>query len=108
HAPSLEKMHNKVLTFYLTNTRAGNFYQLSLTKPATVEFLEQEVNLADRNTSNNNDYYPFPIIESRTDTTSGLFFISEPLSEPFSIAGMFEGDLKVSINKQDMDIGITL
>jgi predicted acyl esterase len=66
------------------------------------------VNFADRNTSNNNDYYPFPIIESQTDTTSGLFFISEPFSEPVSIDGMFEGQLKASINKQDMDIGISL
>jgi len=108
HAPSLERMHNKVLTFYLTNTRAGNFYQLSLKKPAKAAFLEQEVNLADRTTSNNNDYYPFPIIERQTDTTSGLFFISEPFSEPVSIDGMFEGELRASINKQDMDIGVAL
>ena len=108
HAPALEKMHNKVLTFYLTNVRAGNFYQLSLTKPKKAAFLEQKVNFADRNTSNNNDYYPFPIIEQQTDTTSGLFFISEPFNEPMSIDGMFEGQLKASINKQDMDIGITL
>jgi len=108
HAPSLEKMHNHVLTFYLSDTRTGNFYQLSLTKPARGAFLEQQVNLADRSTSNNNDYYPFPIIEQQTDTTSGLFFISEPLTEPVSIDGMFEGQLKASINKRDMDLGVTL
>jgi uncharacterized protein len=81
---------------------------LSLTKPKKAAFLEQKVNFADRSTSNNNDYYPFPIIEQQTDTTSGLFFISEPFNEPMSIDGMFEGQLKASINKQDMDIGITL
>jgi predicted acyl esterase len=108
HAPSLERMHNKVLTFYLTNAREGNFYQLSLKKPAKTTFLDQEVNLADRNSSNNNDYYPFPIIESQTDTTSGLFFISEKFSEPVSIDGMFAGELKATINKRDMDIGVTL
>jgi predicted acyl esterase len=37
-----------------------------------------------------------------------LFFISEPVSEPVSVEGMFEGDLKASINKKDMDIGVTL
>jgi len=108
HASSLARMHNKVLTFYLTNIRAGNYYQLSLKKPAKAAFLEQAVNLADRNTSNNNDYYPYPIIEQRTDTANGLFFISEPISEPVSIDGMFEGELKFSINKKDMDIGVTL
>ena len=108
HAPSLEKMHNKMLTFYLTHEKSGNFYQLSLKKPARATFIQQEVNLADRNTSNNNDYYPYPIIEQRTDTANGLFFISEPISEPVSIDGMFEGELKFSINKKDMDIGVTL
>ena len=105
---SLERMHNKMLTFYLTNVRSGNFYQLSLKKPGQSSFISQEINFADRNTSNNNDYYPFPIIEQRTDTTNGLFFISEPVSEPVSVDGMFEGDLKASINKKDMDIGVTL
>ena len=108
HAPSLERMHNKMLTFYLTNEKSGNFYQLSLKKPVKPAFVEQEVDLADRNTSNNSDYYPYPIIEQRTDTTNGLFFISEPISEPVSIDGMFEGELKVSINKKDMDVGVTL
>ena len=108
HAPSLERMHNHVLTFYLTNRNEGKFYQLSEKKPAKTGFLEQEVNLADRKTSNNNDYYPFPIVEKQTDTSSGLFFISEPFNEPLAIDGMFEGELKCSINKQDMDIGMSL
>jgi len=108
HAPSLERMHNKMLTFYLTGERSGNFYQLSLKKPGNSSFITQEINFVDRNTSNNNDYYPFPIIEERTDTTSGLFFISEPLSDSISIDGMFEGQLRASINKKDMDIGVTL
>ncbi len=108
HAPSLERMHNKMLTFYLTNVLSGNFYQLSLKKPGKSSFISQEINFADRNASNNNDYYPYPIIAQRTDTTNGLFFISEPVSEPVSIDGMFEGELKASINKKDMDIGVTL
>jgi uncharacterized protein len=78
HASSLEKMHNKQLTFYLTNKKAANFYELSLKKPATTSFIEQNVDFSDRSTKNNNDYYPYPIIEAGTDTTSGLFFISEP------------------------------
>ena len=108
HAPSLEKMHNAMLTFYLSNEKSGNFYKLSLKKTASSSYLSQEVNFADRNTTNNNDYYPFPIIEKATDTTSGLFFISEPFDEPVSIDGSFAGDLRTSINKKDMDIGIAL
>jgi putative CocE/NonD family hydrolase len=108
HAPSLEKMHNKMLTFYLANTTSGNFYQLSLKKPDHSSFISQDVNFADRSTKNNNDYYPYPIIEQQTDTTNGLFFISEPFDQPVSIDGMFEGRLNAIINKKDMDFGVTL
>jgi len=108
HASSLQKMHNKMLSFYLTNERSGYFYKLSLKKPGNSSFIDQEVNFTDRTTSNNNDYYPYPIIEQQTDTTNGLFFISEPFDGPISINGMFEGVLKASINKKDMDVGVTL
>ena len=108
HVPSLEKMHNKVLTFYLANTKSDNFFRLSLRKPGNYSFISQEINFADRSTKNNNDYYPYPIIEQQTDTSSGLFFISEPFEEPVSIDGSFDGRLNASINKKDMDIGISL
>jgi len=64
------------------------------------------VNFADRKTTNNSDYYPYPIIKQTLDDTSGLFFLSEPFNESFSIDGTFAGVLKASINKKDMDIGV--
>jgi putative CocE/NonD family hydrolase len=108
HAASLEKMHNEMLTFYLTDAKSGDYYKLAYQKPSKQAFLNQEVNFADRNTTNNNDYYPYPIITQKLVDTSGLFFISEPFNEPVSIDGPFAGELKVSINKKDMDIGVVL
>lgn len=106
-APTLDKMSNGLLKLYLTNYKSGNFYSLNATKPNKKEYLKQEVDFADRQNSNN-DYYPDPIIRKEIDTSNGLIFISEPLSEPMLINGSFIGQIKTSINKKDMDIGITL
>jgi putative CocE/NonD family hydrolase len=106
-APSIDKMSNDFLTFYLTNNKSGNFYSASFKKPNKKEFLLQKVDFADRENSTN-DYYPDPIIRKEIDTTSGYIFISEPLKEPLIINGSFLGELKISINKKDVDLGVTV
>lgn len=107
-APSIDKMHNDFLTFYLTNTKSGNFYTANSKKSGKKDFLLQQIDLADRQNSNNNDYYPDPIIKKEMDTTSGFRFISDPLKEPVIVNGSFLGELKISINKRDVDLGVTV
>lgn len=106
-ASSLEKMHNGFLTFYLTNTKSGDFYSLNNKKPAKKGYLPQEVDFADR-VNSNNYYYPDPIINEQVDTTNGYVFITDPIKEPILVNGSFLGEIKASINKKDMDIGVTL
>jgi putative CocE/NonD family hydrolase len=106
-APSLDKMNNGFLLFYLTDNKSGSFYSLNAKKPAKKSYLPQEVDFADRQIQNN-DYYPDPIIRKEIDTSSGYIFISDPLKEPILINGSFLGEIKASINKRDMDIGVTL
>ena len=106
-APSLEKMNNGFLTFYLSNTKSGDFYSLNNKKPAKKGYLPQEVDFADR-VNSNNYYYPDPIINEQVDTTNGYVFISDPIKEPLLVNGSFLGEIKASINKKDMDIGVTL
>jgi putative CocE/NonD family hydrolase len=107
HSPSLEKMSNATLKLYLTDTKSKDKYSLSNKKPIKSGYLSQEVNFADREISNN-DYYPDPIIRKELDTINGYFFISEPFKEAISVNGSFEGEIKASINKKDMDIGVVL
>lgn len=107
HAPSLEKAHTDFITFFLTDTKRDRYYSLNPQKPRKPAFLRQVVDLADRSTSNN-DYYPYPIIRDSLDDSNGLFFISEPFEKPVTIAGTFLGELRASINKKDMDIGVVL
>jgi putative CocE/NonD family hydrolase len=106
-APSIDKMNNGFLTMYLTDIKSGIFHSLSTKKPDKKSYLSQEVDFADRKTSNN-DYYPDPIIKKEIDTTNGFVFISEPLEESILINGSFLGEIKTSINKKDMDVGVTL
>ena len=106
-APSLDKIANGFLQLYLTNSKSGEFYALNEKKPIQKKYLYQEVNFADRQTENN-DYYPDPIIRKEIDTNNGFVFTSDPLKEPMLINGSFLGEIKVSINKKDLDIGVTL
>jgi predicted acyl esterase len=100
-------MSNETLTLYLTDAKAGDRYQLSKEKPSKSGFLSQEVDFADRKTTNN-DSYPFPIVGKKPDLSNGCSFISEPFDEPVEINGTFSGEIKAIINKKDMDIGVTL
>lgn len=107
HAPRVESMGNEMLTLYLTDVKSGNYYRLSREKPSTPGSLSQEVDLADRKTSNN-DYYPFPIVGKKPDFSDGFLFISEPFDEPVEVSGSFLGEIRATINKKDMDVGVVL
>lgn len=107
HAPSMNAAHTEYLDFYLTDALHGNNYTLSQQPPRKPGTIQQTVDLADRSSSNNN-YYPYPIIRDSLDRSNGLFFISEPLDQPLVVTGSFEGRLRASINKRDMDIGVVL
>ncbi len=106
-APSIENMSNGFITMYLTNSKSDKFFSLNTNKPVKKGFLLQEVDFADRENINN-DYYPDPIVRNEIDTSNGFNFISEPLKEAMLINGSFLGEIKASINKMDMDIGVTL
>lgn len=107
HAPTIDKMESSQLRLYLDNSLREKDFALSMIKPAKEQFIEQTVDLTDRNAFNNN-YYPDPIIKMEIDRTNGLFFVSEPFDKPVSISGLLQGALKAIINKKDMDIGIVL
>lgn len=108
HAPSIEKMSNAAETLYVTNLKSGDKYQLSSNKPSKVGFLEETVDFADRKTTNNADYWPFPVVGIKPDLSRGFAFISEPFDQTVEVSGIFSGQLKVIINKKDVDIGVTL
>lgn len=105
-APSMDAMHNRYLKLYLSSAKVNDDkYLLSPNKPETKKYLVQKIDFADRTTSNN-DYYPDPIIRESI-SGNGYVFVSEPL-DAMLVNGSFLGNIKLSINKKDADIGVTL
>lgn len=107
HAPSLEKMSDTTLTFYLSTARSGKNYRLVTRAPKGLQGNKQRVDLADRSTFNN-DYYPDPIIRKDLARRTGLYFITDPFDKPITVNGAFYGNLQAVLNKRDMNIGVTL
>ena len=107
HAASLDKISNSSLTFYLSDNLLKDNYQLVENKPNKSGFVNQEVDFKER-TAMNGGFYPYPIVKPELDKGNGLSFISEPLENATEIAGAFEGQIKASINKKDMDISIAI
>ena len=108
-APSLDEMSNSTLTFYLSHQKGASegSYRLDLVPSKTAAFLSQTVDFKDRERATN-DYYPDPIVREEIDTTSGYIFSSGPLSEDLIVNGSFGGELVISINKRDVDVGVSL
>ena len=107
-AASIAGMSNDRLKLYLTDIKSDDVFSLLSKKPSIKGYLSQEVDFTDRETSNNDYYYPDPILTEGMDATSGFSFISEPFEESILVNGSFIGELKVSINKKDFDYGVTL
>jgi len=107
HQPSVSAMSNETDTFYLGNQLSNGNYTLLRTKPKK-EYLNLEVDLADRTTMNNTDYYPWPIITDSINLYDGLVFISEPFQKEKIMNGSFTGVLTIVSNKKDFDYSVNL
>jgi putative CocE/NonD family hydrolase len=106
HAPSLSKMNNDTMTFYLSNVRVAADYKLA-TKPENTEFIRQEIDFKDR-TDTIQGPEEVNIIDSVLHVSNSLSFVSQTFDKPFEINGAFTGTLMASINKKDMDVTIKL
>lgn len=112
--PSLNKMADDTLHFYLTNAALNNSYLLSLSKPAQTGFISQKVDFKDRGDLKFVNDEPifgsdFLLIDtSLHQAKHQLVFVSNPIDKPFAISGSMIPTIVASINKRDMDIRIEL
>lgn len=100
HSPTLEKINNNALTFYLDKT------SLTSSKPKKNEFQNQRIDFKDRESQNN--YFTPTIIFDTLDVSNGLVFTTEYFQKEFTINGSFSGNLWATINKKDMDVSLAL
>ncbi len=107
HAPTLAAMADEKLRFYLTSSKAGQFYTLSRQKPAAESFVGQTVNFADRGDVDRK----VPgggVVDRAVDAWNGAAFVSEPLASATEMSGLFSGRLEFVTNKKDFDFEIDL
>jgi predicted acyl esterase len=100
-------MADRALRFHLTADRSGNIYRLSEGKPSANAFIDLKVDLAarkdaDRLTAGGG------VLDTTVDTWNGLEFISDPLTKPTELSGLFSGRLDFVSNKKDFDFEIDL
>ena len=107
HAPSLSRMSNDTLTFYLSKAPSGDIHKLTPRRPAKPATMPMEIDFADR-TTRRSYYYVSNIIYDSLDTNDGLVFKTDPLQAPMEISGSFTGQLAAMINKKDMDLSVVL
>jgi uncharacterized protein len=106
-APSLEKSHNDMLTFYLLDSKSGDYHGLTQQAAAQPASLTQTVDFSDRKTTSA-PTYPGIILSPSLDRSSGLYFVTEPFDAPVAVSGMFDAQLKLVANKKDLDIAMVL
>ncbi len=106
HAPSIDKVSNDTLRFYLSNVHAGNSYKLLTKKPLKKEFIRQEVDFLYRGDTLQNQ--SDELISKALENNQSISFVSAPFEKAITINGSFFGEIKSIINKKDFDLGIQL
>ena len=106
HAASLEAMGNASLRFYLDGTGSGDKHRLTERKAAHPVLWRQIVKLTDRR----DDAWmaPADFTSRNLATHNSVMFVSEPLSKPAELSGLFSGQLAFTVNKMDVDLNVTL
>lgn len=106
HAPSLAAMEIGSAKYFLTADPAGQGYRLSAAAPAGGS-MHLSVDLADRRDADAQT--PGGDVQDKDlDSSNGLVFISEPLTSPTEMSGLFRGHLEFTVNKSDFDLQVAL
>jgi putative CocE/NonD family hydrolase len=108
HAESLAAMSARTLKFYLSSTRSNGAYKLDRARPpSNAASVALRVNFADRADADI-IVRGGGLLDTAVDISNGLEFISDPLTEPLELSGLFSGRLDFVTNKKDFDFQVTL
>ena len=108
HKPSLSAMSSDSLVYYFGEYSTQGNYSLVEEKSKENNPIKLIINLDDRTTSINPDYYPWPIIKDSINLQDGLVFKTGPFESEVIINGSFTGDLFITSNKKDFDYSVNL
>ncbi len=105
HAPSLAALESNRHRFYLAASPDGAPHALLTVKPAMPVSLTQTANLRDRTDAESR---PKQELVLQEDPNVGMLFATEPFDEGVDVAGRLRGELDFTVNKQDVDLVVTL
>ena len=106
HAESLEAMDKGSWRYYLDPAASGAGHRLNLRKNPAAGYVRQTVNFLDRKDA---AWMPSPIlINTVLASHNDVTFVSEPVTKPTELNGLFSGRLDFTVNKMDMDLNIIL
>lgn len=108
HAPSLAAMASETQRFHLSAEHKGDIYRLNEQKPNGDAFITHTVNLADRSDVDRVSPSSGDIVDKNLDTWNSIAFVSDPLTKPTELSGLFSGRLDFITNKKDLDFQISL
>ncbi|MEO8820400.1 MAG: CocE/NonD family hydrolase, partial [Ginsengibacter sp.] len=112
HVATLDQMHNDSITFYLGNQLDGKSYPLIKEKPLKTAFIDQVVDMTERNDLRfrQSDIIAFTQLIDSTllPEKEKLVFMSEPVDGSFEISGSINAAIDLSINKKDIDLVLDL
>ncbi|HEX3397561.1 MAG TPA: CocE/NonD family hydrolase [Steroidobacteraceae bacterium] len=106
HAPSLDAMADGSLRYYLEGAASGVNHHLSSHKRTKEAFVAQTVSFVDRKDAAWTP--PTDLISRSLAPRHGTIFVSDPLTKPAIVNGLFAGRLDFTVNKMDMDLNISL
>lgn len=104
HAPTLEALHDRVQTYYLSPDADGPTHRLDPVPPTRRAALSQTVDFKDRTTQNN--YFTPTNVLDQLDPSQGLVFATAPFDHAVDVVGSFAGRLSLAINKRDLDLSL--
>jgi predicted acyl esterase len=106
HAPTLEALESEPLRLYLSASPAGVPHALVTEPPATPMALTEIQDLRDRTDA---EWRPARNLAlEELQPREGALFMTEPFDEAVDVAGRLRGVLDFTINKQDVDLILTL
>jgi putative CocE/NonD family hydrolase len=109
HAPSLDSIHGGVrMRLYFSPQKSESLYTLVNQQPPSDAVVTHSVDLADRVKFHNFHANPMSIVEGPLSYVTEAIFMSQPFEAPTVISGSFTGELLVTINKKDFDLGVAV
>jgi putative CocE/NonD family hydrolase len=104
HHSSYETLNKQAKTFYLSNSKNKNGHYVLLDKQESqLNATAQTVDMSDRTTEHNAPQWT--VIQEQLNEANGLIFSTEPMIQAQQLAGAITGNLSISVNKKDVDIG---